>query len=128
MGNALVMHIDEAPWIGWGGSAPDAIDGFGQQLIGDAEKGPWIYLINVRTPNFTVDAHSHSEDEVIYIVEGQLTVGDRVCTPGTVIFFEKETDYGFTTGPEGVRFMNIRPGPTHIRSKGGEWKDEAPSP
>ncbi len=126
MGTPLVMHIDEAPWIGWAGSAPDAIQSFGQQLIGDVEKGPWIYIVHVREPDYTVDAHSHSQDEVIYIVDGQIVVGDRVCGPGTVVFFEKETDYAFTTGPKGVRFVNIRPGPTYIRSKGGEWRDESP--
>ena len=126
MGTPLVMHIDEAPWIGWAGLEPDPSASFAQQLIGDMEKGPWIYVIHVREPGHVVDAHSHSEGEVIYIVDGQITVGDRQCGPGTVLCFEKETDYGFTVGPQGVRFMNIRPGPTHIRSKGGEWRNESP--
>ena len=57
-----------------------------------------------------VETHSHTVDEVIYIVEGSLTLGDRTCGPGTVLAIEKDTEYSFTVGQEGVRFLNIRPG------------------
>lgn len=126
MKTPLVVHIDDAPKIGWGGTDPEANNGFTQQLIGDIEAGPWIYIINILETDYTVGAHSHSEDEVILIVEGKLVIGKRTCGPGSVIFFEKETDYSFKTGPEGVRFLNIRPGPTYIRSQDGTWRNESP--
>ena len=82
----------------------------GSQFIGDMEKGPWIHINSVK-PNFGGgEPHSHDVDEVIYIVEGSLTIGDRTCGPGTVIAIEKDTEYDFTAGPEGLRFLNIRPG------------------
>ena len=108
MGNFIIMHIDEAPWV-WG--QPRPVDGTletGSQFIGDLEKGPWIY-INSLGANSAVETHSHTVDEVIYIVEGSLTIGDRTCGPGTVMAIEKDTEYEFTVGPEGVRFLNIRP-------------------
>ena len=83
MGKSIIMHIDEASWV-WG--QPRRVDGpleeTGSQFIGDLEKGPWIYINSVE-PNSTVEPHSHTEDEVIYIVEGSLTIGDRTCGPGT---------------------------------------------
>ena len=109
MEKAIIMHIDEAPWV-WGQPRPaDGALETGSQFIGDLEKGPWIY-INSLGANSAVDTHSHTEDEVIYIVEGSLTIGDRTCGPGTVMAIEKDTEYEFTVGPEGVRFLNIRPG------------------
>ena len=110
MGKSIIMHIDEAPWT-WG--QPRRVDGpleeTGSQFIGDLEKGPWIYINSVE-PNSAVETHSHTVDEVIYIVEGSLTIGDRTCGPGTVLAIEKDTEYDFTTGTEGLRFLNIRPG------------------
>lgn len=109
MGKTIIMHIDEPPCT-WG--QPRRADGTletGAQFIGDLENGPWIY-INSAGPNSVVETHSHTVDEVIYIVEGSLTVGDRTCGPGTVLAIEKDTEYSFTVGQEGVRFLNIRPG------------------
>ena len=109
MGKSNIMHIDEAPCV-WG--QPRGVDGAlvtGAQFIGDLETGPWVY-INSLEPNSAVETHSHTVDEVIYIVEGSLTIGDRTCGPGTVMAIEKDTEYEFTAGQEGVRFLNIRPG------------------
>ena len=44
MGRAIIMHIDEAPWVRGGpASEGDYPDG-GGQLVGDLEKGPWIHV------------------------------------------------------------------------------------
>ena len=109
MSKAVIMHIDEAPWIRKRESPPGDTRQRGSQLIGDLEKGPWIY-INSSAPGFVADAHIHSQNEVIYILEGEMTVGDTLCGPGTIVSVEKDTEYGFTAGPEGVRFLNIREG------------------
>jgi hypothetical protein len=109
MGKSIIMHIDEASWTTGQPRRDDSTIENASQFIGDLEKGPWIH-INSLEPNSFVGSHSHSVDEVIYIVEGSLTIGDRTCGPGTVIAIEKETEYDFTSGPEGLRFLNIRPG------------------
>ena len=125
MGKSIIMHIDEASWIL---GQPRPVDGAmetSSQFIGDPEKGPWIY-INSMEPNSAAEPHSHTEDEVIYIIEGSLTVGDRTCGPGTVISMERGTEYGFTVGQEGVRFLNIRPGLAKITIGGvtsDPWRD-----
>lgn len=108
MSRAIIIHIDEAPWK----TSPrkDAKGNpWGSRFIGDLQNGPWIN-INSLEPNKVVPPHTHTENEVIYIVEGDLTVGDRLCGPGTVVYMEKGTEYGFTVGKKGVRFLNIRNG------------------
>lgn len=111
MGKSLIMHIDQAPWLHGGPDQPG--EEYNQQLIGDREKGPWVNIISL-DPGRVAPPHSHSQDEVIYIVDGELTMGDRVCGPGTVLFIERDTEYGFVTGSEGVRFLNLRPGPARF--------------
>lgn len=109
MGRAVIMHIDDAPWVRGGprgeGEHPDG----GGQLVGDLEKGPWVH-VNWLPGGTVAPPHSHDLDEVMYIVEGGISMGKRRCGPGTVIYLEARTQYGFTVWDEGVRFLNIRPG------------------
>ena len=122
MGKSIIMHIDEAPWILGQPRRGDGTIENGSQFIGDMENGPWIHINSVEPNVGGGQPHSHNLDEVIYIVEGSLTIGDRTCGPGTVIAIEKDTEYDFTAGPEGLRFLNIRPGLATI-SIGGVTSD-----
>jgi len=107
MGRAIIMHIDDAPWVRGGprgeGDYPDG----GGQLVGDLEKGPWVH-VNWLPGGLVAPLHSHDHDEVIYILEGGFSMGRRRCGPGTVVFLEANTRYGFEVWDEGVRFLNIR--------------------
>jgi hypothetical protein len=107
MGRAIIMHIDDAPWVRGGprgeGDHPDG----GGQLVGDLEKGPWVH-VNWLPGGLVAPLHSHDHDEVIYILEGGFSMGRRRCGPGTVVFLEANTQYGFEVWDEGVRFLNIR--------------------
>ena len=40
-------------------------------------------------PGYVVARHSHGGDEVIYIIEGDVMMGDVRCRPGTSIVLEK---------------------------------------
>ncbi len=116
MGKAIIMHIDEAPWVR-GGPREEGSDTGGGQIVGDVEAGPWIH-INWLPGGRTASPHHHNHDEVMYIVEGGFDMGNRKCGPGTVLHIEKDTQYGFTTWPEGVRFLNIRQGLATITTDG----------
>ncbi len=114
MARSIIMHIDEAPWtLG----IPDKK--IGQQMIGSEEEGPWTY-VSSPPPETYVPLHSHSEDEVTYILEGQITVEDKACGPGTVIYNERGTMSGYTVGKQGVRMVNIRYGKSACTWAGGE--------
>ena len=109
MGKAIIMHIDEAPWVRGEAPKPGGPRPRGGQLIGDLEKGPWIHINSVPAGT-VVPPHVHNQDEIMYIVEGGFKMGSQDCGPGTVLYIEKDTQYGFIVGEQGVRFLNIRPG------------------
>ena len=70
--------------------------------------------------------HAHSEDEIIFVTHGAMRLGDRLFGPGTALAIAADTFYSFTPGPDGVRFINFRPGaPAAFRMKSGGTFDEA---
>lgn len=70
--------------------------------------------------------HSHSEDEIIVVTHGAMRLGQRLFGPGTAIAIARDTMYSFTPGPEGLAFVNYRPGPPQaFRMKSGGTFDEA---
>ena len=121
MGKSLIMHIDEAPWVHGGPGKPDAT--FGEQLVGDLADGPWVFILSSKAGN-TDWHHMHSQDETFYVVEGEMEFGGKSHGPGTVMFIPKETEYSFTAGSQGVRFLNVRHGPAAYKARDGEWIDE----
>ena len=87
-------------------------------MVGDLEKGPWIH-INWLPGGLVAPVHSHDHDEVMFILEGGFSMGKRQCRPGTVVFIQANTEYGFTVWEEGVRFLNIRQGMAAFTESGG---------
>lgn len=59
-------------------------------------------------PNGLVAPHAHTAAEVIYVTAGELRLGTQVAVPGTAVFIDAETLYGFTAGPQGCTFLNFR--------------------
>jgi hypothetical protein len=70
-------------------------------------------------PDVEVQAHAHTVAEIIYVIEGELQIGSRVCPPGTAIFIDEKTLYSFRTGPAGGKFVNFRgqPDSKYIRKQ-----------
>lgn len=60
-------------------------------------------------PNAAIDIHAHREDEIIYVVAGEMHIGNRMLGPGATVFIAGHTLYGFKAGPEGLRMLNFRP-------------------
>lgn len=56
-----------------------------------------------------VAVHRHDEDEIMYVVDGEMVVGARRLLPGSSLFIAGGTFYGFKAGPSGLRFLNFRP-------------------
>lgn len=64
--------------------------------------------------------HCHSEDEIIFVLDGDLRLGDRLYGPGTALAIAADAFYSFSPGPDGLRFVNFRAGkPSDIRFKKG---------
>ena len=56
-------------------------------------------------PGMIVRRHGHNSPHVIYVLAGEVTVGDRVCGPGTHLELPRGAQFGpFIAGPRGRRF------------------------
>ncbi|MBV1917848.1 MAG: cupin domain-containing protein [Sphingomonadaceae bacterium] len=72
-----------------------------------------------------VGVHSHSEDEIIFIISGQIRLGRKLFPEGTALAIPADTLYSFTPGPEGMRFINFRAGmPNEVHFANGATMDE----
>src|SRR5438552_2268197 len=96
MGRIFIQAVDDVPWgprkTGQPGRDGVINPNSRTKLIGDPDEGPWVFLVD-SGPSHTTPVHSHSTDEYIYLLEGEMRFGDRVCAPGTLIFIEKDTVY-----------------------------------
>jgi quercetin dioxygenase-like cupin family protein len=72
----------------------------------------WLHLTNFPT-QYHSSSHFHTADEIIVVVRGEMRLGARALTPGGAVAIDKDTQYGFETGPEGVGFINFRPGTSY---------------
>jgi hypothetical protein len=74
---------------------------------------------SARTP---ADFHAHTEDEIIFILTGEMHLGKRVLKPATALAIDGNTRYSFSR-PEGCSFLNFRPSEPFIvwyeQGKGG---------
>lgn len=52
--------------------------------------------------------HSHSADEIIYVLEGDVTMGAHRFGPGTALFIPRDVRYALGGGPDGYGFLNFR--------------------
>jgi quercetin dioxygenase-like cupin family protein len=58
-------------------------------------------------PGHVEAPHSHSESELFFIVAGDLRLGDREITTGTVVHIPGGTVYSTVAGPQGTRFLRL---------------------
>lgn len=114
MSKIVITDVENAPWV-----RESVRDGrkTGAQLVGEVDEGLRAFIMNV-APGYQTEVHSHSQDEVIYVVEGEIRMGNRVLGPSSILLIPKDVQYQFTAGDEGVRFLNIRPGPADYQPVG----------
>lgn len=80
--------------------------------------------------------HSHTEDEIIFVTDGEIRLGARLFPRGTAVAISADTLYSFTAGPGGMSFVNFRAAtPGDIRfangvtmSETGYWAGKLPEP
>jgi hypothetical protein len=66
-----------------------------------------LFEVNVQ-PDGIIEQHAHQEDEIIFVLEGELHLGRRVLSPGHSVHIPGLTLYTFRAGPNGLRFLNVR--------------------
>ena len=53
--------------------------------------------------------HTHTQDEIIYVLDGSVIVGRHEYGRGHVLCIPANVRYSVTTGPRGMAFLNYRP-------------------
>lgn len=66
-------------------------------------------LVELRMhPGEEIELHCHDEDEIMYVLSGEMILGNRTVGPGACIYIGGGVFYGFKAGPEGLHFLNFR--------------------
>jgi mannose-6-phosphate isomerase-like protein (cupin superfamily) len=68
---------------------------------------PSIFTDGRESQPFIAPSHSHSEDEIIHILDGEMRMGRHRLTPGMSVAIPGGRRYGFRL-PKGCRFLNYR--------------------
>lgn len=59
-------------------------------------------------PGLVIERHGHASNHFIYILEGELDVGDRHCPTGTLIVLDKGAVFGpLIAGPNGTSLLEV---------------------
>jgi hypothetical protein len=62
-------------------------------------------------PGMLVERHGHRSDHVVFVISGELRVGDRACGPGTNLVLEEGAVFGpIEAGPDGAVLLEIMMG------------------
>ncbi len=101
----FIIQASDVPWSKWRGPEWPSRR---TKVVGDKEKGAYVTFAERKAGDLG-KAHSHTADEVMYILEGDMMVGDQHIRQGGVFYAEKNTVYGpIRPGQNGVKFMNVR--------------------
>jgi hypothetical protein len=68
----------------------------------------WLHWTN-HLERYSTRTHTHSADEIMVVLRGEMRLGRRALTPGSAIAIDGDTQYGFESGSEGIGFINFRP-------------------
>lgn len=59
-------------------------------------------------PNFPLPRHSHNADCLYYVLAGEMKFGTESLSPGDGVLVPSNTPYTFSTGDDGVEFLEFR--------------------
>lgn len=65
-------------------------------------------LMVARGDDFAAPVHTHSQDELIYVLEGSILLGRRELGPGATLSVGAGVRYTFRGGPQGFCLINYR--------------------
>jgi hypothetical protein len=102
-----VRHVDDVPW-----------QEVKAQRHGDRRVSVWekylewtperLALYARYDPGMVVERHGHMSDHIVFVLEGDVTIGDRPCSAGTHVVLEKGATFGpIVAGPRGALLYEI---------------------
>ena len=101
------VHIDDVPWN-------EVIAQLhGERRVSVHEKFlEWnakrMVVLGRYDPHVVIERHGHASDHLVYVLEGELLVGDRPCLPGTLIVLEVGAKFGpLIAGAGGALLLEV---------------------
>lgn len=62
-------------------------------------------------PGFLTERHGHLSDHIVYVLQGEVTIGDEVCGPGTNVVLDRGAVFGpIEAGPDGALMLEVMMG------------------
>jgi hypothetical protein len=87
------VHADDVPW------QEVLAQRHGERRVSVHEKFlEWtperMVVLGRYDPHVVVERHGHRSDHLVYVLEGELAIGGRVCPPGTLVVLERGATFG----------------------------------
>lgn len=106
----VFRHLDDEPW------REVKAQRHGERRVSVWEKwldrSPRLLAIYARyDPGMTVERHGHMSDHLVFVLEGEVTIGDRHCPAGTHVTLEEGARFGpIVAGSEGAVLYEVMMG------------------
>jgi quercetin dioxygenase-like cupin family protein len=111
-----VYRFDETEWhvpVAEGADPQEAADagrkGARRRFLAQGDSGFYAQVVEM-PPHFEAPAHSHSHAEVFMVLEGSCTLNGEALRANDMTVVPAHSTYGFTAGPDGLRFLVVRTG------------------
>jgi quercetin dioxygenase-like cupin family protein len=124
---ATFLHFDEIEWAIESAAATPAelLDearrtGARRKRVAVGQNG--FFMNHSEMPaGFTVPVHAHDHSELLIVLEGGCTMldGGPTLGPNDAVTIGAHHTYGFTCGPEGMRFLTVRTAEANFRMTEG---------
>lgn len=109
--------VDAEQYCEYPASIPDEVDLHAfhegtckvQTLYADPENDGVSLGVYSFPPHFSLPRHWHDCDQIVFVLEGSMSTGNRQLRPGEGYYTRAGAKYSFRAGPRGVRFMEFRP-------------------
>ena len=101
------VHADQVPWT------EVIAQMHGERRVSVHEKFlEWnakrMVVLGRYDPHVVIERHGHASDHLVYVLEGELLVGDRPCPPGTLIVLEVGATVGLlVAGTQGALLFEV---------------------
>ena len=102
---ARVHRFGDSDW-----HDPGEGTGTRRRFLAQGDGGFYVQVVEI-PPGFEAPVHSHDHAEVFVVLEGGCRFGDEPMGPLDMTVVEADEPYGFTAGPDGLRFLVVRGGP-----------------
>jgi hypothetical protein len=111
MAGVRITSVDDGPWeeVRRVGFADGTTASVRERWLDFSPR--YLSLCARWDPGMMVHAHGHLSHHVVFVVDGEMTCGDRVCGPGTHLALDQGDTFGpFVAGAQGVVLFEVMMG------------------